>query len=134
MNNRLKPGDSASISRVIIKRDIEDFAQISLDRNLIHFDEDFSKSTFWGKPIAHGMIGAALISGALTKLMGDGNIWLSANIKFEKPAFIGDKLLCVLTINSINYRGVANIDVSIVKEDEEKVISGAIECMNFTCT
>jgi len=31
MSRRLKPGDSTSVSRVIFEKDIEDFAQISLD-------------------------------------------------------------------------------------------------------
>jgi acyl dehydratase len=131
MSRRLKPGDSTSVSRVIFEKDIEDFAQISLDRNLVHFDKEFCKSTFWGKPIAHGTIGASLISGALTKLMGDGNIWLSANLKFENPAFVGDQLNCVITVNSINRRGIADIDVAITRNDKEKVLSGNVQCMNF---
>lgn len=120
---------SVSISRTITEQDVDTFAELSLDRNLIHFDDKFASKTIFGKRIAHGMIGAALISGALTELMGSGNIWLSAEIKFEKPIFIGDKLTSCLTIREINRRGVASIDVRIDNERGETVISGSVQSM-----
>lgn len=131
MNDSPKVGKSVSLSKTVSRQDVEAFAEISLDRNPVHFNEEFARATIFGKPIAHGMIGAALISGALTKLMGAGNIWLSTSIKFEKPIFIGDELKCILTITEINRRGVARIDVSVTRGDTERAISGTVESMNF---
>lgn len=127
----LQVGQNVSIARTIAEKDIETFAELSLDRNPVHFDEDFASKTIFGKRIAHGMVGAALISGALTELMGNGNIWLSVSIKFEKPIYIGDELTCILIITDINRRGVASIDVEVTSTSGEKIISGSVQSMRF---
>jgi len=126
-----QPGDKTTLSRTVREEDVQIFADLSKDYNPVHFDEDFASKTIFGGRIAHGMIGAALISGALTKLMGDGNIWLSATINFKKPVFIGDNLTAHLTISEINRRGVADINVSIVKNDCEEVIGGSVQSMRL---
>jgi acyl dehydratase len=81
--------------------------------------------------IAHGGIGAALISGALTQLMGEGNIWLSVSIQFKKPIYIGDELTCSLTISDIDRRGVASANVEVTNASSEVIISGTIKSMRF---
>lgn len=128
---RLKIGDQTRLERTILEEDIEAFAKMSLDRNQIHFDNEFAKQSYFGKPIAHGMIGAALISGALTKLMGDGNLWLDAKIKFQRPIFVGDILQITLTVQEINRRGVTTIDVNICNNNDI-VIIGEVKSMQIT--
>lgn len=128
-NKKLQPGDKATVSRTVSEDDVQCFADMSKDYNPVHLDEEFAAKTIFGRKIAHGMIGAALISGALTKLMGDGNIWLSASFNFQKPVFVGDNLTATLTISEINRRGVADINVSIIKNDCEEVIGGSVQSM-----
>ena len=128
----LQTGQTVSVSRTVTEDDIEAFAELSFDRNPVHFDEDFASETIFRKRIAHGMIGAALISGALTKLMGKGNVWLSASIKFEKPIYIGDELTCTLTVSDINRRGVTSLGVEVKNACEEVLISGEVQSMRFT--
>lgn len=129
--NRPLVGDSVVLSRTIEIEDIEAFATLSLDYNPIHFDEAFAAKTVFGQRIAHGMIGAALISGALTKLMGSGNIWLSANIEFKKPIFLRDQLTAKLTIEQMDRRGVAEVSVLISNDQEEFVIVGTVNSMTL---
>jgi len=124
-------GQSARVSRTISADDVETFAQLSLDRNPVHFDESFAANTLFGKRIAHGMLGMALVSGALTELMGAGNIWISSSIKFEKPIFINDTLTCVLTVSSVDRRGLADIEVRVENEQGEIIISGSVKSMRF---
>jgi len=124
-------GQSARVSRTISADDVETFAQLSLDRNPVHFDESFAANTLFGKRIAHGMLGMALVSGALTELMGAGNIWISSSIKFEKPIFINDTLTCVLTVSSVDRRGLADIEVRVENKKGEIIISGSVKSMRF---
>lgn len=132
MNERdVRPGDKVSVSRGVTEKDIETFAELSLDRNQVHFNDEFASGTFFGRRIAHGMIGAALISGALTALMGDGNIWLSSSIKFEKPIYPGDILACALCVVEISRRGIADIDVCITNSNGDTVISGTVQSIVF---
>lgn len=127
----LPPEKRVSVSRVVKEEDIETFANLSLDRNPVHFDEEFASRTVFGRRIAHGGIGAALISGALTQLMGEGNIWLSVSIKFKKPIYIGDELTCSLTLSDIDRRGVASANVEVTNASNEIIISGTIKSMRF---
>ncbi len=127
----IQVGQSACVTRKIIEEDIETFAQLSLDRNPIHFDDAFAADTLFGRRIAHGMLGMALISGALTALMGAGNIWISSSVKFEKPIFIDDTLTCTLTVTEVARRGVADINVLIENDRSETIISGSVKSMRF---
>jgi len=128
---RPKEGDSVLLRRTIEPEDVDAFASLSLDYNPIHFDEAFAAKTVFGRKIAHGMIGAALISGALTELMGGGNIWLSANIDFRKPIFDDDKLSAKLTIEQMDRRGVAEISVTVSNDRKEVVIGGSVRSMTL---
>ena len=90
-----------------------------------------SLNTIFKKRIAHGMIGVSLISGCLTKLMGDGNIWLSQSINFLKPIFIGDTLTAHLIVTAFDKRKVANISIKIMNDSSELVIDGYVRSMQF---
>lgn len=128
---KVSVGQEARVSRMITADDVETFAQLSLDRNPVHFDDSFAAGTLFGRRIAHGMLGVALVSGALTELMGAGNIWISSSIKFEKPIFINDRLTCVLTVSAVDRRGLADINVRVENDRGEVIISGNVKSMRF---
>ena len=58
-------GDSAEITKRIEQADIDAFANVTGDHNPVHVDEEFAKTTRFGKRIAHGMLTASLISAVL---------------------------------------------------------------------
>jgi len=128
---KVSVGQEARVSRIITADDVEAFAQLSLDRNPVHFDDAFAAGTLFGRRIAHGMLGVALVSGALTELMGAGNIWISSSIKFEKPIFINDSLTCVLIVSAVDRRGQADISVRVENDRGEVIISGNVTSMRF---
>ncbi|HEY5729861.1 MAG TPA: MaoC/PaaZ C-terminal domain-containing protein [Anaerolineales bacterium] len=82
--------------RTVTEADIMDFARISGDDNRIHTDPEFSKTTPFGKQIAHGLLGLSIASGLSwqTGLM-DGTVIAFREVKewkFVKPVFIGDTI------------------------------------------
>jgi acyl dehydratase len=86
-------GDSASLVRVLARRDIELFAVMSGDVNPAHVDPEFAKDDMFHQLIAHGMWGGALISTVLgTELPGPGTIYLSQTLRFRHPVAIGDTI------------------------------------------
>ena len=129
---KIEIGQQVSLTRTVTEDDIENFADISLDRNPVHFDDEFAAKSYFKKRIAHGMIGAALVSGCLTELVGAGNIWLSASYKFQKPTFVGDKLTSTLTLTDINRQGVISMSVEIKNQDSDILITGEVQSMRFT--
>ena len=60
-----KVGDSAEITKTIEQADVDAFADVTGDHNPVHVDEEFAKTTRFGKRIAHGMLTASLISAVL---------------------------------------------------------------------
>ena len=91
-------GMTAVISKTITEADIVLFAGISMDTNPLHLDEDYATGTRFKGRIAHGMLGASLISAVFgTKLPGPGAIYVSQNLRFKAPVRIGDTLVASVT-------------------------------------
>jgi 3-hydroxybutyryl-CoA dehydratase len=99
---KFKPGDTAALSKTIRDEDIRAFAELSGDVNPVHLDDDFARTTRFGRRIAHGMLGASLISTVLgTKLPGQGAIYLSQTLQFLAPVFPGDTVTAKVTVTKI---------------------------------
>ncbi len=90
-------GTSVSFSKTIRQIDIASFAKISGDNNPLHLNEDYAKTTRFKKPIAHGMLTASFIS-ALIGTKFARLIYLSQNLKFIKPVYIGDTITATATV------------------------------------
>jgi 3-hydroxybutyryl-CoA dehydratase len=84
-------GQSESLMRTVMERDVSLFADLSGDANPIHLCDRYAASTKFGQRIAHGMLTASLVSALLgTKLPGPGAVYLSQTLTFLAPVKIGD--------------------------------------------
>lgn len=98
----LSVGMSAVYSKTVTEADIVMFAGVSGDTNPVHLDEAFAAATPFKGRIAHGMLGASLISTVLgTKLPGPGCIYVSQDLRFKAPVRIGDTVVAKVTITEI---------------------------------
>ena len=122
----LKVGDTASVTREITDHDIQTFAILSGDRNPVHLDESFAQTTRFGRRIAHGMLGASLISAAIgTQLPGTGSIYLSQTLKFLQPVYIGDTLTVRITVQKVREeKSIVTLETVCENQNSETVISG----------
>ncbi|TNF38055.1 MAG: MaoC family dehydratase [Deltaproteobacteria bacterium] len=121
-----KVGDSASLDKVITAQDLELFGQVSLDRNPVHFDEEFAKGTRFGGRIAHGMITAGLISGVIgNQLPGPGSIYLSQTLKFRAPVRIGDTVTATVTVTAVfEDKPIVTLDTVATNQDGVVLVKG----------
>ncbi|MFZ5753062.1 MAG: MaoC family dehydratase [Bacillota bacterium] len=95
----IKVGDKDFVKKVVTEADVADFARISTDNNPVHLDEEYAKTTPFKSRIAHGMFSAGLISAVLgTKLPGYGTIYLSQDLKFRAPVYLGDELTAYVEV------------------------------------
>ena len=82
--------------RTITENDIMTFAKLSGDVNRIHTDPEFSKTTIFGKQVAHGLLGLSIASGLAWQTgILDGTVIAFREVKewkFVKPVFIGDTI------------------------------------------
>lgn len=82
--------------RTISEEDIMAFARLSGDDNRIHTDPEFSKTTMFGRQVAHGLLGLSIASGLAWQTgILDGTVIAFREVnewKFVKPVFIDDTI------------------------------------------
>ena len=99
MRKKLKIGNIASIQKVFTMEIVEQFAEISTDKNPFHLNEEYGKASIFGQRIVHGMLVASLFSGLLgQKLPGEGTIYLGQTLNFKKPVFINEEVTASVEI------------------------------------
>jgi len=122
----MKVGDSAEITKTIEQSDIDAFARVTGDHNPVHVDEEFAKTTRFGRRIAHGMLTASLISAVLAnKLPGEGSVYLGQTLKFVAPVFPGDEITARVTVLEIREdKPIVKLETVCVNQRGEVVIRG----------
>ena len=99
----LKVGMVATRVKRITDRDIQQFAEVSTDRNPVHLDDEYARETVFGGRIAHGILTAALISAVIgEQLPGHGTIYMNQNLTFLAPVRPGDDVEARVTVKAID--------------------------------
>ena len=121
---KIKPGDTASLSKTITDNDIRAFAEVSCDYNPLHLDEAFAQQTRFGKRIAHGMLSASLISAVLANEL-PGSIYLGQTLQFVAPVFLGDTVEARVTVTEIREdKPIVKLQTVCTNQRNEVVIKG----------
>ncbi|MDF2097353.1 MaoC family dehydratase [Aquibaculum arenosum] len=98
----LRVGMTDVISRTVTESDIVLFAGVTGDTNPVHLDQAFAEQTMFKGRIAHGVLGAGLISAVFgTKLPGAGCIYVDQNLRFRAPVRIGDTMVARVTLKEL---------------------------------
>ncbi|TAN07758.1 MAG: bifunctional enoyl-CoA hydratase/phosphate acetyltransferase [Rhodanobacteraceae bacterium] len=119
-------GDSASLSRTFTQEDIDLFAVVSRDVNPSHLDAAYARDDLFHRIVAHGMLGASLISSVLgTRLPGAGTIYLAQDLRFLLPVNIGDTILATLTVKEKQAgKNILGLACRCTNQQGQLVISG----------
>lgn len=127
----LKIGDQFSTSREVTDEVIRKFAEVSGDFNPIHLDEEFAKSTRFGRRIAHGMLSGAFISAVLGNEFRERKIvYLSQTMKFVAPVFIGDTVTATGTITNIREdKNIVTLETVCTNQNGETLVNGEAAVM-----
>ena len=122
----LKVGDTFTITKEVTDEAVRKFAEVSGDYNPIHLDDEFAAKTMFGRRIAHGMLGASFISAVLGyKLSAQKIVYLSQNLKFIAPVFIGDTVTARATVREIREdKPIVTIETTCENQSGETVITG----------
>ena len=119
-------GQSASLTRVVTAADVEGFAAVTGDTNPVHLDETYAAGTRFGRRIAHGMLAVSYISAILgTKFPGPGTIYLSQNVSFLAPVYLGDTITATVIVSKFRAeKGVLTLLTQCTNQDGVKVVDG----------
>tara|TARA_Y100000739_G_C20517551_1_gene422510 strand:- start:196 stop:591 length:396 start_codon:yes stop_codon:yes gene_type:complete len=100
-------------SFTITKKMVEDYANVSQDKNPIHLDNEYAKNTIFKKRIVHGMLLAGLISPLIgNEFPGNGSIYLNQNLSFKKPVYLNEAVEIVIKIIHINDKGWLELETN----------------------
>jgi 3-hydroxybutyryl-CoA dehydratase len=126
--DEIEVGMSASLIRTITYEDVRKFAELSGDSNPVHIDEEYAKQSRYKKPIAHGLLSASFFSALFgTKLPGKGCVYISQNLKFRRPVYIGDTVVAKITVKNIDLSAKRVSFETICTVNNKKVIDGLAE-------
>lgn len=129
----LQIGDKFSASKQITDSVVRAFAELSGDFNPIHIDEEFAKTTRFGKRIAHGMISGALLSAVLGYEFRERKIvYLSQTMQFVAPTFIGDTITATATVLKIREdKPVVTLETVCANQHGETTVKGEAVVMIY---
>ena len=129
--DQLSVGQSASFAKTITETDVYMFAGISGDMNPAHINEEYAKNTMFKGRIAHGMLGASLISTVLAMhLPGPGTIYLGQTLKFLAPVCFGDTITATCAVKEIfAEKNRVVLECTVTNQDGTAVISGEATVM-----
>ncbi|MCL2597751.1 MAG: MaoC family dehydratase [Paludibacter sp.] len=99
----LKINDYYEIELSFSQEQVNAFAQITGDDNPLHINEEFAKTTPFGRPIVHGFLAGAVFSRIFGTLFpGQGTIYISQEMNFRAPIFTGKTYTARVEVTQIN--------------------------------
>lgn len=116
--------------RTITETDIVNFAGLSGDFSPLHMDEEFAKTTPFGRRIAHGTLVFSISIGLVTQmnLLGESLIAFYGieKLRFTKPVAIGDTVRVTKKVSELLERGagrgVVTFATTVLNQRNEPVL------------
>jgi acyl dehydratase len=107
------------------------FAGLTGDQHPIHYDDEYAKTTRFGKRVAHGLLLTALTAvGASTLsavLEGSMVAFVEQSARFLKPVFIGDTIMPALEVSEVMPKtnvGLLRLTTRVKNQRGETVLEG----------
>jgi len=119
-------GDEAAFDEMITADLVERFRQLSGDKNPLHFDETYAKSTELGRPIAHGMIAGMLFSRLVGMyLPGPRALYMSQQLDFRTPIYFGTAVTVHgKIIQKVDALRVVRLTTHIIEKETKALLVG----------
>jgi len=129
----LEVGQKAERSMTVTAEHVRLYAELSGDRNPLHFDEEFAARTRFGRLVAQGGITTGILHALVAEdLPGPGTVFLSQNWSFSAPVFIGDTITGRAEVLDVHAaKPVCRLRMTVERQDGERVLDGEAWCYRF---
>jgi 3-hydroxybutyryl-CoA dehydratase len=119
-------GDQDRFSKTITEADVTTFAGLVGDFAPQHVDAEYARRSRLGRRTAHGMLAGGLISAVMnTRLPGPGCTWLSQQLEFLAPIFIGDTLTAEVEVIAWEpQRRLLTLKTGCRNQEDRQVVAG----------
>jgi acyl dehydratase len=126
-------GQRASRRLTLTAAHVQKFAEISGDRNPLHFDAAFAARTTFGRLVVQGGLTTGLLHALVAMdLPGPGTVFLSQNWKFTAPVYIDDTITAEAEVLSVHpSKPVTQLRVQVTRDDGTIVLEGEAWCYTF---
>lgn len=123
-------GQRGEISREIRPDYIDLFAEISGDRNPLHFDAAVAAASPFGEIVVHGGITSAVLNALVAEeLPGPGTVFLQLDLSFRAPARPGDVITGRCEVLSVrDDKPICELAVEVRRQDGVVAIEGRAVC------
>jgi acyl dehydratase len=128
----LSVGQRARRTKTVTARDVELYAEITADRNPLHFDPDFAARTRFGRLVAQGGITAGMLNALVAMdLPGPGTVFMSQSLRYLAPTYLGETLTAEVEVLALKPdKPVCQLKATITNQDGTVVLEG--ECWTYT--
>jgi acyl dehydratase len=128
----LSVGQRARRIKTVTARDVELYAEITGDRNPLHFDADFAARTRFGRLVAQGGITAGMLNALVAMdLPGPGTVFMSQSLRYLAPTCPGDTLTAEVEVLTLKPdKPVCQLKATITNQDGTVVLEA--ECWTYT--
>lgn len=129
----LAVGQAAQRRLTLTADHVRTYAELTGDRNPLHFDERFAARTKFGRLVVQGGLTTGLLHALVaTDLPEPGTVFLSQNWRFTAPVYIGDTITADVEILSVHAtKPVTQLRVRVRRQDGETVLDGEAWCYTF---
>ena len=106
------------------KEEVSLFSEVSGDKNKIHLSEEYAATTFFKKPIVHGMLAISKLSAIIAENYSNP-ILISMNYEFKRPIYVGSEAKFIIV-----YEGNEEVKTSffkIMNEEGHECVSGSFK-------
>jgi 3-hydroxybutyryl-CoA dehydratase len=124
-------GQKRNFSVKITESMVNEFAKISGDFNPLHMDEQYAKSTKFGRRVCHGMLLASFFSKMIGMyLPGKNSLYFLQTLNFRLPCFINDEIIVEgeVTQTSIASR-IIELKTTIYNQEGKCLVDGTAKVM-----
>ena len=103
--SNIEIGMTESYSQTITDEDIKMYAVVSGDTNPVHMSDEYAKQSRFKNRIAHGLLSAGFFSALFgTRLPGTGCVYVSQNLEFKRPVYLGDRVTAIITVTKVDLK------------------------------
>ena len=128
----LELGQKYTHSFSYTQEQVNEFAKVTGDNNPVHLDEEFASKTIFKRRIAHGMLGASILSKVFGTLFpGNGTIYLNQTLNFLRPMYVEETYEAIFEVKELIIdKNRAIIFTTIINSEGKSVLSGEATIMN----
>jgi acyl dehydratase len=119
-------GDIGRRTRIVRKRDIELFTELTGDRNPLHYDEAAAARSRFGGLIVQGGVTSGLLNAVVAQdVPGPGSVFLHVDWDFRAPVRPGDEITAEVEVLEVREdKPLTTLRTTVVDQNGTIVLDG----------